>query len=483
MPRGALLAMMGRKEAAAPVPTDALWGWWDATDLALSDGAPVETWANKGSGLDLNATGAAPTFVASDEALGMPGVDFNRSLSQFLAQGSGPRFRNVTGGHIFAVASNRTTPTSYNALLIDVDRNAAGSSRFSLYANLGDGRYRATLRRLDADSLAARLGPDPFPSVPSLVEARQDWSTGNLTMKVDGATVYNDISTSAGATSDTDSATMRLGANHSSGAGGQFWDGRIYEVLAYDRALDAAETAQVEEYLTSKWLGGGTKTLAETILELNPVGYWKLDEASGTTAVDYSGNGRDGTYIGAHTLQGRDGVVSLSGGYVEIPQNPAFSLNQYPDSQMTIFMLAYVTNTARCYFFSKGAPSSYEWEIGQLISSRQFYSATRERTGPVINQETADQHPLNQWVGVSASLSGISGTVMPVYRNSGTPLTATHSDQAYSYIARVVATQIGARGGLDSIIGAVGHAAIFPGRLTDQQIGDIMAAASAEGWF
>lgn len=44
------------------------------------------------------------------------------------------------------------------------------------------------------------------------------------------------------------------------------------------------------------------------VLSDEPVAYWRLDESSGTTAADATGNGHDGTYIGTHSL-GADGVM------------------------------------------------------------------------------------------------------------------------------------------------------------------------------
>ena len=41
---------------------------------------------------------------------------------------------------------------------------------------------------------------------------------------------------------------------------------------------------------------------ASEVIALSPTGYWKLDDASGTTATDYSGNDRHGTYQGSPTL-------------------------------------------------------------------------------------------------------------------------------------------------------------------------------------
>lgn len=47
----------------------------------------------------------------------------------------------------------------------------------------------------------------------------------------------------------------------------------------------------------------------DIILADNPVGYWRLGESSGTTAVDSSGNGRNGTYQGSPTLGVAGGIV------------------------------------------------------------------------------------------------------------------------------------------------------------------------------
>lgn len=52
-------------------------------------------------------------------------------------------------------------------------------------------------------------------------------------------------------------------------------------------------------------VGAGWEPL---VLSLQPVAWWRLGETSGTTAVDASGNGHDGTYEGSPTL-GVDGLV------------------------------------------------------------------------------------------------------------------------------------------------------------------------------
>lgn len=45
-----------------------------------------------------------------------------------------------------------------------------------------------------------------------------------------------------------------------------------------------------------------SQSYAGLVLSMNPLGFWPLDEANGTTARDTSGNGFDGTYVSSPTL-------------------------------------------------------------------------------------------------------------------------------------------------------------------------------------
>lgn len=69
-----------------------------------------------------------------------------------------------------------------------------------------------------------------------------------------------------------------------------------------------------------------------TVLADSPAGYWKLDDAAGTTAVDSSGNGHDGTYentptLGVTPLITTGNAVTFNGSTqdVAIPGNAAFN--------------------------------------------------------------------------------------------------------------------------------------------------------------
>lgn len=59
------------------------------------------------------------------------------------------------------------------------------------------------------------------------------------------------------------------------------------------------------------------KPYSQLVLADKPLGYWRLNETTGTTAKDSSGHGLDGTYTGEVQFNGRN--VVLNGGYIDVP--------------------------------------------------------------------------------------------------------------------------------------------------------------------
>jgi hypothetical protein len=96
--------------------------------------------------------------------------------------------------------------------------------------------------------------------------------------------------------------------------------------------------------LTSDYLDPNSSTNTELLLPTlysqifheTPIGYWRLGDTSGTSAVDASGNGHTGTYTGGFTLNQRslceaaldNGATLFNGstGYVTIPDSAAFDV-------------------------------------------------------------------------------------------------------------------------------------------------------------
>jgi PKD repeat protein len=98
---------------------------------------------------------------------------------------------------------------------------------------------------------------------------------------------------------------------------------------------------------------GGTLTYSQQVLADSPLAYWRLGEASGTSAADSSGSNRTGTYLNTPTL-GQPGAlagdantaVAFNGSdeYVNVPYSAALN-----PAQFTAEAWAYVTGGQGTY--------------------------------------------------------------------------------------------------------------------------------------
>ena len=91
-----------------------------------------------------------------------------------------------------------------------------------------------------------------------------------------------------------------------------YFDGLLDEVRIYNRALSPAEVSQLYNYAPG------------------PVGYWKFDEGTGTTAFDSSGNNINASWsgTGSHWTQGKYGQAGIFNGsndYTRINDNSLLS--------------------------------------------------------------------------------------------------------------------------------------------------------------
>jgi uncharacterized repeat protein (TIGR01451 family) len=112
-------------------------------------------------------------------------------------------------------------------------------------------------------------------------------------------------------------------------SGDEYWRGYIAEVLVYNRALTSAEASDMVSYLNAKWLGqtAPQSPYPTAVLADNPVAYYRLDEAVGSTvAMDASGRGHSGAYERSPVLgmpglinDPSDTAVDFTNGDVAIP--------------------------------------------------------------------------------------------------------------------------------------------------------------------
>lgn len=134
-----------------------------------------------------------------------------------------------------------------------------------------------------------------------------DYDAGTIKIYVDGVHINTQNFTPGTAAKDYGTLPWRLGI---AGPGSSIYrwaaDGVIDDARIYNRALSDEEIAQFAPY--------------------SLIGHWKLDETSGTTAVDSSATGTDGTYTNGATpgaagfkdyaadFDGVDDHITISGG-------------------------------------------------------------------------------------------------------------------------------------------------------------------------
>lgn len=239
--------------------------------------------------------------------------------------------------------------------------------------------------------------------------------------------------------------------------------------------------------------GSSTPPLADAITALSPVGYWKLDESSGTTATDSSGNARHGTYTGSgYTLGGATGAdgnyVDLgnsASSHIAVADHDVFSVDTAP--KLTVFMLVKpdsVAASGQRHYISKGSSGKYEWGVQSNYSVSGWMQGI-VWTNPGSSIKKAEITSMTTaWQAVAVVLNtAVTGAI---YRNSSTASGSATSAAGGTYANNTAPVWIGWRA--DSAAdqyhqGGLAHVAIFAGELSSSDIGTLMASATGDGWI
>lgn len=99
-----------------------------------------------------------------------------------------------------------------------------------------------------------------------------------------------------------------------------------------DASAQTLESATVGVYLVDR-VPTRSVFYVDVVLADGPAGYWRLDEGSGTTAADSSGNGHDGTYIGTPTLS-EPGVMDDGSGSTSVELNGSSQWVTVPEASV-----------------------------------------------------------------------------------------------------------------------------------------------------
>jgi hypothetical protein len=193
----------------------------------------------------------------------------------------------------------------------------------------------------------------------------------------------------------------------------------------------------------------------------NLLGWWKLDESSGTTAYDSSGNGNDGVFVGSpQWASGYAGGAAWFDGVddsIEVPHNPSL----LPGDEVTV--MAWI-NTPR---HTGAGGSSWQALITKGNSPRVYSMYTTPAAtgsggvlhfsigpeGSFVGTTSTGRVPLNEWVHVCAMVinggqlyyingeryepadGGGTGTVIP--KGNTWPVRIANAEEKNSFLGRM----------------------------------------------
>ena len=141
------------------------------------------------------------------------------------------------------------------------------------------------------------------------------------------------------------------------------------------------------------------------------VGHWKLDDGSGTTVADSSGNGNDGTFVGnLQWVAGKDGgALDFDGeSYVDCGNDPSLNVTG-PFSGAIWIRPGTLGGPDSQALLCKATPPDWSWQLrfawgggGQDNIIGWQFNSPGERTWIYVGQEL----PVDEWYHIAASHDG-----------------------------------------------------------------------------
>lgn len=254
--------------------------------------------------------------------------------------------------------------------------------------------------------------------------------------------------------------------------------------------LAVTPNSRVRDRLTVP--GSSGPTVPEAILALTPAGYWKLQETAGTTAVDSSGNTRNGAYAGGiviNNVAGPDGFNYPTWDGVndtmDVADNNAWSIDTSGTGLTVLAIVKFAsdpgaTNRAICEKANPGSPFNIEWVFA--INNGSFGLQLYTPGGSSIRATNGAWTYAAGWHVFMVAVPSVSANGA-AYHNGAT-VTAAPGGGAGVYVNNNASLHYG---GINTVlgrmIGAMGHLAVFPTELNATQIGTIMTAADTAGWY
>lgn len=252
--------------------------------------------------------------------------------------------------------------------------------------------------------------------------------------------------------------------------------------------IGAAQGAQL--YIDDAAVINAPDPYRASILDDNPLAYWRLGEASGATAADETTNHFDGTYQGATTL-GVHGALAAdantaarfdgSTGQVSVANRTALSPEVGANGAMTLEAWVYLpalpstAGQGRTPLVAKGNASGYEYALYAYSSGAAGFSVWQPGGAGYSGDLTGGAIPLNTWTHVVGVLK--KGQFARLYVNGSqvAQVTTFAGDTANSASPLTIA----ARGDGQNLNGTVDEVALYGAALSPTRIAQHYQAALA----
>ena len=282
-----------------------LIGHWQLDETSGSSIADLSGNGNGGTWTDSTGNDVAEETTTGQvgNAIAFDGVDDRINIGNFDVSGTGITMAGwfyldafTNDGRLISKSSDADNVNTHDWTLFFDEPGASG---------------RLTLRMKTVNGTRNEYTP----YIPNLnewhhVAVTYNNATDGIIYYIDGAQIDTDTHNDGGAVITGTGYPVAIG-NQATGAGERPFDGKLDDWRVYDRPLSASEVSKLYNIVP---------TCSATTANL--AGHWKLDETSGSSIADSSGNGNTGTWndgtgndVTEETIAGQDGTaIDFDGG-------------------------------------------------------------------------------------------------------------------------------------------------------------------------
>ncbi|MCS4433840.1 LamG-like jellyroll fold domain-containing protein [Aquiflexum gelatinilyticum] len=220
--------------------------------------------------------------------------------------------------------------------------------------------------------------------------------------------------------------------------------------------------AAVNEKGTSSW------SQVRSFTTNSLVGFWKLDEGSGNTLIDHSGNGNNASKSSTSNwnwISGKSGLALLLNKsiaqYGRVPHNSTINISK----QITISAWIRPADKLGRQIISKGGTDGYE--LLTRSSGKVEFRFNRESNGSTYSLLSNKNYPSDgkTWLHVTATFDGTKSTI---YFNGVQDISKTYSSTTIK--TNTSELQIGARKGANLWSGALDEIRLYNRALTATEV-------------